>query len=57
MGADQRYQTSFWTSALKVLEIEFQSNESRNGKASLNNVNVYGQNLHRLVSKDRTGLV
>ena len=42
MGADQRFQSSFWTSVLKDLEIEFQSNESKNGKAPQNSVNVYG---------------
>ncbi|XP_068721450.1 uncharacterized protein [Montipora capricornis] len=57
MGADQRFQSPFWSSVLKVLDIQFVSTESNQGNASENNVKVYGQDLQRLVSKDRNGLV
>ena len=58
IGADPRYQSSFWHSVLKVLEIPVtlptvRETESR----SVQNFNVHGQNLHTLVCKDRTGLV
>ena len=54
----QRYQSSFWHSVLKVLEIPVtlptvRETESR----SVQNFNVHGQNLHTLVCEDRTGLV
>ena len=57
MGADQRLRSPFWSSVLKVLDIQFVSTESNQGNASENNVKVYGQDLQRLVSKDRNGLV
>ena len=58
IGADPRYQSSFWHSVLKVLEIPVTLPTVRKTeRRSVQNFNVHGQNLHKLVCKDRTGLV
>ena len=58
IGADPRYQSSFWYSVLKALEIPATlSTEREKESRSVQNLYVHGQNLHTLVCKDRAGLV
>lgn len=58
IGADPRYQSSFWFSVLKVLEIPgMLPTERENDTRSVQNCHVHGQNLHKLVCKDRAGLL
>ena len=57
IGADQKYQSPFWYSVLKVLEVPIMLTESKQENRLANNAHVHGQNLHTLVSKDRTGLI
>ena len=58
IGADPRYQSSFWYSVLKVLEIPITLPTEREKESrSVQNFYVHGQSLHTLVCKDRTGLI
>ena len=54
MGADQEFQSSFWSSVLRVLDIPL---ERKPGNMPIKNVCVYGQSIYTLVSKDKAGLV
>ena len=53
-GADQEFQSSFWSSVLRVLDIPL---ERKPGNKPIKNVHVYGQSIYTLVSKDKAGLV
>ena len=53
-GADQEFQSSFWSSVLRVLDIPL---ERKPGNIPIKNVYVYGQSIYTLVSKDKAGLV
>ena len=58
IGADPRYQSSFWYSVLKALEIPIMlPTEREKDSRSVQICYVHGQNLHTLVCKDRAGLV
>ena len=58
IGADPRYQSSFWYSVLKALEIPvILPTEREKESRSVQDFYVHGQNLHTLVCKDRTGLL
>ena len=54
MGANQEFQTSFWSSVMRVLDIPL---ERKPGKMPIKRVYVYGQSTYNLVSKDKAGLV
>ena len=56
IGADQRYQSPFWHSVLKLLDIPATLPENQQER-SVNNAYVHGQSIQTLVSKDRIGLV
>ena len=58
IGADPRYQSSFWYSVLKALEIPIMlPTEREKDSRAVQICYVHGQNLHTLVCKDRAGLV
>ena len=58
IGAYPRYQSSFWYSVLKALEIPVMLPTEREiDTRSMQNCHVHGQNLHTLVCKDRAGLL
>ena len=52
MRADQEFQSSFWSSVLRVLDIPL---ERKRGNMPIKNVYVYGQSIYTLVSKDKAG--
>ena len=54
MGADQEFQSSFWSSVLSVLDIPL---ERKPGNMPIKNEYVYGQSIYTPVSKDKAGLV
>ncbi|XP_044176005.1 uncharacterized protein LOC122959024 [Acropora millepora] len=54
MGADQEFQSSFWSSVQRVLDIPL---ERKPGNMPITNEYVYGQSIYTPVSKDKAGLV
>ena len=56
MGADQRYQSPFWHSVLKLLEIPVRS-ENQHEKSVNIPFHVHGQNILTLKFKERVGLM
>ena len=55
IGADTKYQSSFWRIVLQILGVQLPSAESKQDKKS--NMEIHGQNLYTLVSKDKMGLL